>query len=69
MARDGRCAVADRCPQRFFALVFALAGSGRIWTDFMVAGDSGKAIRDCAGGSRDHQPWTLSINPASDVSG
>jgi len=50
-------------------LVFALAGFGRIWTDFMVAGDPGKAVWDRAGGSRSDQPGALSIDPASDVSG
>ena len=52
MAGDDRGIAADDRSQRYFALVFALARSGRLWTDFMVASDPGKAVWDCAGGSR-----------------
>ena len=48
--------------------VFALARFVRLWTDFMVVGDFGKAVRDRAGRSRYYQPGTLSFNTTSDVS-
>ena len=69
MAGNDRSLAADDGSRWFFAQVFALARISRLWPDFVVSGDPGKAIWDRAGGSRVDLPGAISVHQAPNVSG